>query len=90
MTVVLRSVNEKYPVIVIEREALYPDECEIRRLREITEAEYSLKSLSPCGQWHDVNDANKLDDITRVTFDGQYENTLAAVADPVGHTPEPE
>lgn len=77
----LASVNENFPLIVIEREACAPDQCEIGRIKLLTDTKYALKLLSPDARWEDDYRTYAIEDITRVTFDGEYENTLALVAD---------
>ena len=80
----LESVDAKFPLIVIEREVRTPDECEIGRIRLLTDMRYALKWLSPDARWEDDGQTYAIEDITRVTFDGEYENTLALVAGIIG------
>jgi hypothetical protein len=76
----LFSVNEKFPLVVIAREERAPDQCEIGRIKLLTDTKYALKWISPSAIWEDDLQAYEVKDITRVTFDGEYENTLALVA----------
>jgi hypothetical protein len=76
----LFSANETFPLIAIEREERAPDQCEIGRIKLLTDTKYALKWLSPDARWEDDHRTYEIEDITRVTFDGEYENTLALVA----------
>ncbi|WP_340115238.1 hypothetical protein [Pelagibius sp. 7325] len=77
----LSSVNDKFSLVVIEREERVPDECEIGRIKLLTDEKYALKWLSPEARWEDDLRTYETKDVTRVTFGGEYENTLALVAD---------
>jgi hypothetical protein len=76
----LSSVSENFRLVVIEREERAPDECEIGRFKLLTDTKYALKWISPNAKWEDDPQTYEINDITRVTFDGEYENTLALVA----------
>ena len=76
----LSSIDENFPLLVIEREERAPDECEIGRIKLLTDTKYALRWLSPDAEWEDNQRTYAVQDITRVTFDGEYENTLALVA----------
>ena len=73
--------DQHYPVVVLHREELYPDECEIGRIKMATEKSYTLTYLSPAAEWEHHDSFGKFDDITSVQFDGRYENTLVMVAE---------
>lgn len=76
----LSSVSNQYPLIVIERELRAPGECEVGRIKLLTDEKYALKWLSPDSKWEDDPEVYDIADVTRVQFDGEYENTLALVA----------
>ena len=80
MRQLLASVDAQFPLLVIDREARVIDECEIGRIKLLTDTKYALKWLSPDAEWEDDLRTYDIADVTRVTFDGEYENTLALVA----------
>ncbi len=80
MPAVVAAVDAAYPLVVIHRELVHPDECEIGRLRLHTEDTYVLDWLTPNAMWEVDRRRFRFDDITRIDFDSEYENTLAMVA----------
>jgi len=76
----VESTSKSYPLLVIHRELVASDQCEIGQIIMLTDERYSLKEITPDAEWSDRVDIYKLDDITCLTFDGEYENTLALVA----------
>jgi len=80
MRALLQSVQERYPLVVVHRERVAPDECEVGRVRLSTDATYALKWVSPDGQWEDDERHYQYGDITRVQFGNEYEQTLALIA----------
>jgi hypothetical protein len=81
MRSVLKSVESTHSVVVIERERLHPGECEIGRLKLMSDDRYSLRWLSPSAVWEHDARTFRYSDITRVAFGGRYETTLAELAD---------
>lgn len=77
----LRSIERTYPLVVIHRERVVPGECEVGRIKLTSESTYALRWISPTATWEDDDLTYQYADITRVDFDGEYENTLAMVAD---------
>lgn len=77
---VLRSGQERFELVVIHREIVAPDECEIGRIKLASDTTYAMKWISPNGTWEDDGTKYRYSDITRVGFDGEYENTLLMVA----------
>lgn len=80
MKTLLASLQDRYPLVVIHRERRVPDECEVGRIRALTNTTYRLDWMTPTAEWEDDERVFKLADVTRVQFDGTYENTLADVA----------
>lgn len=76
----LASLRVAYPLVVIHRERVAPDSCEIGRVRALSASTYRLSWISPTAVFEEDGRRFKLSDITMVQFDGAYENTLAAVA----------
>lgn len=80
MRELLRSIERRYPLVVIHRERVVPDECEIGRLKLASEGTYALRMITPEATWMDDEEIYRYADITRIAFDGEYENTLARVS----------
>ncbi len=80
MASLLKSVNEAYPLVVIHRESVTPDSCEIGRVRDISDRTYHLDWINPNASFEKDGRRFRLADITRIQFDGAYENALAMVA----------
>jgi hypothetical protein len=78
------SVEERYPLIVIHRERVLADEGEIGRIKLTSGDTYALRFISPTATWEDDDRTFRYADVTRVQFDGEYENTLALVAGSAG------
>lgn len=80
MRSLLQSVNDNYPLIVIHRELMAPDSCEIGQISKIGSMRYRLHWINPMAVFEPDRRSYNLVDVTRVQFDGAYENTLATVA----------
>ncbi len=76
----LSSIQASYPVVALERELIAPDECDIGRITVMSRGRFRMRLLTPRAEWADDDRWLSLDDVTRVTFDGEYERTLALVA----------
>ena len=76
----LRSIEHRYPLVVISRELLVPHECEIGRIKLTSETTYAIQMLTPEAKWVLDEQVYRYDDVTRLGFDGAYENVLARVA----------
>ena len=76
----LRSIEHRYPLVVISRELLAPHECEIGRIKLTSDATYALRMLTPEATWMHDDQVYRYDDVTRLGFAGAYENALALVA----------
>ena len=74
------SVQATQPVVVIEREIICPEECEIGRVRLDSEGTYSLLWMTTNAEWERDDRVFRYDDITQVSFGGEYETTLAQLA----------
>jgi hypothetical protein len=84
MPSLMRSVEGRYPLIVIHRERVAPDECEVGRIKLTSADTYALRFISPTAIWEDDYRTFRYADVTRAEFDGEYERTLALVAGTAG------
>ena len=85
MRAAVTSANDRYDLVVLHRERLEPDMCDVGRLRLTTARTYVLDPLTPDAVWVDDRRRNRFADLTRVDFGNAYEQTLAAVARSWGH-----
>lgn len=81
MRAVIESVQAHHPVVVIHREHVHPDECEIGTVRMTSDSTYVLRWLDVNGVWDLDHRPFRYDDVTEVSFGAEYETTLAMVAE---------
>ncbi len=80
MPSLLRSVQSHFPLLVIHRERIAPDECEVGQLKLSGDGSYSLALITPEAAWESEPRRFRYDDVTRVGFGAEYEDTLARLA----------
>lgn len=80
MVAVLRSLEKVDKLAVITREAIAPDECDIGRIVSSTKSHYRIDAITPTATWEPDHRRFRIDDVTRIQFDGAYERTLATLA----------
>ena len=78
----IRSIQENEPVVVIEREIVSPDECEVGRVRPESAESYSLLWMTTTAEWEPDDRLYRYEEITQISFGGEYEQTLAQLAGP--------
>jgi hypothetical protein len=76
----LTSINKRYPLFTIHREAINDDVCFIGRLVKMTPKTFTLLEIDNCAEW-DGQHRYRFEDITKVDFGGGYEAALALIAD---------
>lgn len=76
----IRTIDAQYPAIVLDRERDAPGEVAVGRVAEQLRTGVKLRWLSPTAAWEPDRTLYRYAAITRVEFDGEYENTLALVA----------
>jgi hypothetical protein len=84
MPALLASAQERFPLITIFREHLHPGECDIGRLKLTGDEAFAIHYIDPSAQWRDDPAHYRYADVTRVAFGGEYERTLAMVAESRG------
>lgn len=82
------SIQENEPIVVVEREIVCPDECEVGRVHTHDDDTYSLLWMTTTAEWEDDDRQFRFDDITQVSFGGEYERTLALLAGPAPVRPD--
>lgn len=80
MRTALASIDKHYPLIVVERERHSPGTCEVGKVVVLGSKRFALRLLDTNGEWVSESERHNIDEITRLTFDGEYENTLAVAA----------
>lgn len=83
---VLKSGCRHTPLLVIHREVVAANECEIGRPHTVTGGKYRLEWMNSLGQFEQDDEVYKVADVTRIQFEGEYERTLALVASAVTRT----
>lgn len=76
----LTSICRHYPLVAVHREHVAPDVCEVGRLLRVSATEYELREVDPDAQWERTTRSRPLSQITKIDFNGGYENALALVA----------
>ena len=79
MSALLRTAQASFPLLVIERELATPGECEIGRVRLVTERTYTLDLVTIEARWREPSEHHEVAEITRVGFGAEYESTLDLV-----------
>lgn len=77
---VIESVAKISPLIVIHRETIEPDVCEIGKLVAADAKGFQLLEIDPDADWYDDPTSLSYADVTRVGYGGDYEAALALVA----------
>lgn len=79
METILASVDEHFSLMVVHREAVDQSECHIGSLESIADKTFVMKEIDRDAQWCGVK-RFRVDEVTRVEFNGGYETALAQVA----------
>ena len=77
----LTSAANRFPMITIHREQLYPGVCEVGRLLRTSQRSVALLAVGPKGTW-EREESFLLRDITLLEFGGAYEKLLTRMAGP--------
>ncbi len=75
----LRSANRKFPLVTIHREQVDSSICNIGRVVGLGEKSVSLLEIGADAVWEKLPNAYRLNEITRVSFGGGYEDALFLV-----------
>ena len=77
---VLETVSEISPLIVIHREVEEPEACDIGKITSFGSETFALREINPDAEWEEGTTEFRYDEITRVSYGGEYEAALALVA----------
>jgi hypothetical protein len=87
MRTAVQAISESYGVIVARRERASRSECEIGQIAQLRARTYQLRWLTPTAEFEADERWFRLAEVTMIQFDGEYENTLAALAGVVPPVP---
>jgi hypothetical protein len=76
---ILASIGEHYSLVVVHCETVDQDGCFIGEIDSICGKTFQLREIDREAKWAGVKRI-RLDDVTRIEFDGGYETALAQVA----------
>jgi hypothetical protein len=76
----MESAQALHAVLVINRERVHPEEVEVGTVRMTTEETYVLRWMTPEAEWENDDRPFRYRDVTMLEFAGEYESTLALVA----------
>jgi hypothetical protein len=72
----LVSANRQFPLITVHRERVLPGCCDIGRVTELGRHHVSMLLIDPGAVWDEQPERIMLNQITRVDFGGEYEESL--------------
>jgi hypothetical protein len=75
----LLTAGQRFPLVSIHREEINPHACHIGRVVDMQQGTVSLREISPDATWDDYPTDYNLEEITRVSFGGDYEDALHLV-----------
>ncbi len=75
----LRTAGLAFSLVTIHREKVDPDVCHIGRVVEVKGSRVRLQPIGPDAQWDERPTDFSLQEITRVSFGGDYEHALHLV-----------
>lgn len=78
---ILQTVNDKFNLVVIESEDIYKNQCNIGRLEKVGKKTFSLTEIYTDAYWDEKPTNYKLKNLTKVSFNNAYENTLWDIAE---------
>jgi hypothetical protein len=76
----LLSADQAFPFLVICREKVNPDTCEVGRLLEVDKTSVTLFGIGPDAKWQKKPTKCRLSEITQISFGGDYELGLHQIA----------
>lgn len=79
METILQSISEHFPLMVVHREVVNGDACYIGSLEELHDKTFTMREVDREAKWIGSKRI-RLEEVTRIEFDGGYETALAQVA----------
>lgn len=75
----LLSAGRAFPLVAVHLERMKSDACWIGQVTNIERRRLSLLEINPDATWDEEPREHRIEDITRVSFGGDYENALYLV-----------
>lgn len=73
------SAGQAFPLVSLHREQSDPGVCHIGRVVHVDDLRVALLEIDADAEWDEEPTVYKLNELTRVSFGGDYEDALAAV-----------
>ncbi|MDQ3042296.1 MAG: hypothetical protein M3R11_07935 [Acidobacteriota bacterium] len=73
---ILQTVNDNFNLVVVESEDIYKNQSNIGRLEKAGKKTFSLIEIYTDAYWDEKPTKYKLKNLTKVSFNNAYENTL--------------
>ena len=77
---VLETVSGIAPLVVIHREEVEAEVCEVGQLLSLGSEDFELREIDPDADWYEEHTRIPYSELTRVGYGGDYEAALALVA----------
>ena len=78
---ILQTVNDNFDLIVVESELIYKNQCNIGKLKKLGKKSFSLVEIKTDASWDEFPAKYKYKDLTKISFNRAYENTLWEVSE---------
>lgn len=78
---ILQTVNDNFSLVVVEFEETYKNQCNIGTLEKSGKKTFSLLEIKTDASWDESATKYKLKNLTKVSFNNAYENTLWEISE---------
>jgi hypothetical protein len=78
---ILQTVNANFNLVVVESEVIYKNQCNIGTLEKLGKKTFSLLEIKTDASWDESTTKYKLKNLTKVSFNNAYENTLWEISE---------
>lgn len=78
---ILQSVQDNFPLVQVESELIYKNQCNIGIVEKIKKNSFELKEIDTSANWDEVTTKYKFKDLTKVCFDSAYIKMLWEVSE---------
>ena len=76
----IRSVQQHHALVTVEREAGEVDGADVGQVVAFGSRHFSMRTISPSATWRKGRERIEYEDVTRIGFASEYEETLSSVA----------
>lgn len=78
---ILQTVSDNFNLVVVDFEEIYKNQCNIGTLEKLGKKNFSLLEIDPDASWYESPTKFKLKNLTKVSFNNAYENTLWEISE---------